>query len=371
MTKKKRINKFITILAVIITLTSLTCVNAYATVLQDITSIGGVYPNLIMYISNSNITSLVEVSGIGAEVVNGGVYAQIYTDNGPISCQSESHYYGELSNQTQVILAKYTTQNAFTYLYNSKPININLWEWSQEYNDNIIWQLWDYSQINNLVARYDIEIPYFNNSLLLGTEPVEIIIEKEIQANIANEGIETYNYYNIEIPKIDEIIEKTIAAIESESQAGITFQYKGQELSNNNYVTNVYAEDGSKINIDFKKALSTIIVNTRMSFNSNAAEPGITQIGIVNYNDYYVNSSISHLRTNDFRKLVIEDEFQRSAEITMERQEKDVRILNWLGNAISGIMNVEIFPNFSLGGLLSVIVMIPIILWILKLVAGG
>ena len=43
----------------------------------------------------------------------------------------------------------------------------------------------------------------------------------------------------------------------------------------------------------------------------------------------------------------------------------------WLVNAVGGFMNLELFPNFKIGGILSIIVAIPLVVWFLKLFAGG
>ena len=43
----------------------------------------------------------------------------------------------------------------------------------------------------------------------------------------------------------------------------------------------------------------------------------------------------------------------------------------WLVNAVGGFMNLELFPNFKIGGILSTIVSIPLVVWFLKLFAGG
>lgn len=43
----------------------------------------------------------------------------------------------------------------------------------------------------------------------------------------------------------------------------------------------------------------------------------------------------------------------------------------WLSSAIGGFMDSEIFPNFTIGGMLGVIVAIPLAVWFLKLFSGG
>lgn len=43
----------------------------------------------------------------------------------------------------------------------------------------------------------------------------------------------------------------------------------------------------------------------------------------------------------------------------------------WLGTAVSGFLDLEIFPNFTLGGIFMTILAFMIVVWFLKLVAGG
>lgn len=43
----------------------------------------------------------------------------------------------------------------------------------------------------------------------------------------------------------------------------------------------------------------------------------------------------------------------------------------WLGTAVSGFLDLEIFPNFTLGGIFMTILAFTIVVWFLKLVAGG
>lgn len=45
--------------------------------------------------------------------------------------------------------------------------------------------------------------------------------------------------------------------------------------------------------------------------------------------------------------------------------------LDWLVGATKGFFDAEIFPGFSLGGILGIIVAVRVMLWILKMMAGG
>jgi hypothetical protein len=44
---------------------------------------------------------------------------------------------------------------------------------------------------------------------------------------------------------------------------------------------------------------------------------------------------------------------------------------NWLGHAVSGFLDLNIFPGFTLGGILMTIIAFSCVIWFLKLFAGG
>lgn len=56
---------------------------------------------------------------------------------------------------------------------------------------------------------------------------------------------------------------------------------------------------------------------------------------------------------------------------TDPRPEYNYNYTGWMSNMLTGIMDSEIFPGFSLGGLLGVIIICVLAIWILKLFAGG
>ena len=49
----------------------------------------------------------------------------------------------------------------------------------------------------------------------------------------------------------------------------------------------------------------------------------------------------------------------------------DLAPTDWLGDTIKGVFDVEVFDGLTLGGLFLTIIAVPIVIWILKLFAGG
>lgn len=66
------------------------------------------------------------------------------------------------------------------------------------------------------------------------------------------------------------------------------------------------------------------------------------------------------------------DQYARNVRVSVENSYSGFeRVTHFLGSAVSGFLNVEIMPNFSLAGILMIIITFSIVLWWLKVFAGG
>lgn len=50
---------------------------------------------------------------------------------------------------------------------------------------------------------------------------------------------------------------------------------------------------------------------------------------------------------------------------------EDVDLTSWLANATKGFLDFQLWENFTIGGVLAILVTIPLMIWVLKLFAGG